>query len=160
MTALLWRQFAYWFWDTFTSVEFFSTVVGLVVGSWWISKMQARRASEEETVRWLEEKIEDYAERARQYWSELLSPDPARCSELASQLKVEIKFFYPAVNHLKIVKDKPGLKKLIRDLYHAATNKDYRPGLTIDINELNAAHLAIANASAELRKGIYNNLTT
>lgn len=150
-----------WLQNTFLSVEFISTVVGLVVGSWWISRTQARRASEEDTLRWFAGKVEWYSELARSYWSGMVNPDPIKCSEIESQLKVEIKFFYPALNHVRMVdaRAQKKIKSLIRSLYHAATGRNFETGRKIDFRELRVAHLAIADASAELRKVIYESMT-
>lgn len=151
-----------WAIKTFLSSDFFSTVLGLAVGSWWIARCQARRASEEDMLRWLIEKIDAYSRLAYEYWNLLLKEelDLGQCSELSSRLKVEIKFFYATLNHLHIIKksEKGELKTLIRGLYHGATGGKFETLKHLEYSEVHAAHQAVANASAELRKRIYDSI--
>jgi len=138
----------------------FSTVLGLVVGSWLIQYRLNKKTDHVNTLRWLIEQVEEYANLAYDYWT-APAEDNGRILVLSARLKTEGFFLYQSVENVALIpKDRVAkVREEVSELWGAATGGVFDAGKRPPEDEVRKSVTAIARAAKTLKVSLYKCLT-
>lgn len=140
-----------------------STLLGIVLGSYFIEKLHVNRESERETLRWLITHVEEYGGVAVRYWNAILhKQDVDDLDILKARMRSEYPFLVSATDNLKcICKDRKRIHDTtyaIMDLFRAATDGQFDSSMITD--EEAAAHISrCEDAAVKVKRLLYGYLT-